>query len=712
MKKALLYSLAAVALVSCSSDDQGESDTAFQDARITAGVTGAATRANGSAWEADHIGIIVTSAPNSTMDDTYTNVEYETSATTATSADFTAVSQKIFFQDATETVTFAAYAPYSSNITETNGERLISASTENQQSSTDPTDRTEQKKIDFIHASGVTASNSSPVVSFNSTTGHPFAHKMTRLVLVMKTDATSGFTATDVTTGTYTLEGITHDGTFNVLTGEAKATVPGSSTVGSTPWSLTDNALKEVSSDNTSITFTSILFPQSVSSLTLNATIGGQTYKATLTPALASGMSYTYTVTMKKQGLTVSGCTIDNWGDGNGASGEEISGKIPVTYNVSNLTSGSTITLSAGSTVTLSGASSSSSNAKTRAANATPLDLTLVFEGSAKLILDNVALGGANTRIVVEHGTANIILKGENSIILSQPAPMAKPRYASASTHSTADYSNCGPISLLNEDAHVIIDGEDRTNSLTITNGYDLTFIGGVTDSKAGNITIKNATIDFNVDNTYSSVIGCGWSENSGASCGNIEILNSKITFNVLNGWSEYAFIGTSSLCGEGAECSCGNIVIKETSILSNFTTSFSYAGAIVGTGYNTGSHATTICGDITIVNTSFDKTIAEGKSLGKYNTALIGLGRLGSQSGKCGNISFVYDDTSLTYDQFAAKLINGINDEIESGSYGDYNGIGFGVNFTSALRCSHGKITWNGEEMEKEHILDLGEMG
>ena len=708
MKKTLLYTLAAVALASCSSDEIGENASALKEARITAGVSGAATRANGNTWEADHIGIIVTAAPNSDMDVDYKNMKYVTTSQTSGSADFTPATadQAIFFQDANETVTFAAYAPYqqttaANTLPGTNG--VISETSPGVALSTESQSTRElQKAIDFIHASGATASNSNPTVSFNATNNAAFSHKMTRLVLVMKTDAASGFSASDVTSGTYTLEGLTHEGTFNVLTGEAKATVSGSSAAGQS-WSLSTNSLKEQTTDQ--ITFTSILFPQNVASLTLKATIGGQTYQATLNPALASGMSYTYTVTMKKQGLTVSGCTIEEWGSGNGATGEDISGKIPVTYNVNNLTSGSTVTISEGSTVILTG--SSSSGAITRAASTTPVDLTVVITGSAKLILDNVALEGTNTRIVVEHGTANIVLKGDNSITLSQPAPKAITRT------TTSDYSNCGPISLLNKDAHVIIDGQDKdANSLTITNGYDLTFIGGVVDSKAGNITVKNATIDFNVDNTYSSVIGCGRSINSGASCGNIEILNTKITFNVLNDWSEYAFIGTSSLWGEGAECSCGNIVIKETSILSKFTTSFSYAGAIVGTGYNSGSHATTICGDITIVNTSFDKTIAEGKSLGKSNTALIGLGRLGNQSGKCGNISFVYDDTSLTYVQFAAKLINGINDEIESGAYGDYNGIGFGVNFTSALRCSHGKITWNGEEMEKEHILDLGEMG
>ena len=646
MKKALLYSLAAVALVSCSSDDQGESGSALQEARITAGVTGVATRAVGATWETDHIGIIVTSAPNSTMEETYTNVEYQTSASTATSADFTAVGQKIFFQDATETVTFAAYAPYNSSITAAN--RIITASTEHQQSTTNAASRTEQQKIDFIHASESTASNSSPEVSFNSTTGHPFTHKMTRLVLVMKTDAKSGFSANDVTSGTYTLEGITHDGTFNVLTGVAQATDPGSSAA----WSLNDNTLKEVATDNSSITFTSILFPQTVSSLTLNATIGGQTYKATLTPALASGMSYTYTVTMKKQGLTVSGCTIEDWGSGNGTSGEEISGTIPVTYNVSNLTSGSTITLIPGSTVTLSGASSSSSNAKTRAANTTPIDLTLVFEGSAKLILDNVALEGSDTRIVVKHGTANIILKGDNSISLTYSTSMAK-------------YSSCGPISLLNEDAHVIIDGEDKdANCLTISSELERVLIGGIQDNKAGNITIKNAKLKlFPADLSYlsNSIIGNGESDESNVSCGDINILNSALSFTF------------SSITSE-LNCS------------------------LIGNGF---SKKESKCGDINISNSTLVSYCNSEGNISTY-AALIGMGLVNDGTSSCGKISITSD---LTKDTFISNLNN--NGKITQSSIEEQTPewIGFGIIICSDSdnhnSASHNGIWYNDTQIE-----------
>ena len=410
--------------------------------------------------------------------------------------------------------------------------------------------------------------------------------------------------------------------------------------------------LAEPVADTLAVTFTSILFPQTVSSLTLNATIGGQTYKATLTPALASGMSYTYTVTMKKQGLTVSGCTIEDWGSGNGTSGEEISGTIPVTYNVSNLTSGSTITLTPGSTVTLSGASSSSSNAKTRAANTTPIDLTLVFEGSAKLILDNVALEGSDTRIVVKHGTANIILKGDNSISLTYSTSMAK-------------YSSCGPISLLNEDAHVIIDGEDKdANCLTISSELERVLIGGIQDNKAGNITIKNAKLKlFPADLSYlsNSIIGNGESDESNVSCGDINILNSALSFTF------------SSITSE-LNCS------------------------LIGNGF---SKKESKCGDINISNSTLVSYCNSEGNISTY-AALIGMGLVNDGTSSCGKISITSD---LTKDTFISNLNN--NGKITQSSIEGQTPewIGFGIIICSDSdnhnSASHNGIWYNDTQIE-----------
>ena len=59
-----------------------------------------------------------------------------------------------------------------------------------------------------------------------------------------------------------------------------------------------------------------IFYPQTGASLTFRAAIGGQNYTCTLTPALAAATSYTYNITVKKTELTVSGCTITEWGNG------------------------------------------------------------------------------------------------------------------------------------------------------------------------------------------------------------------------------------------------------------------------------------------------------------------------------------------------------------------------------------------------------------
>ena len=363
-------------------------------------------------------------------------------------------------------------------------------------------------------------------------------------------------------------------------------------------------------------------------------------------------MSYTYTVTMKKQGLTVSGCTIEDWGSGNGTSGEEISGTIPVTYNVSNLTSGSTITLTPGSTVTLSGASSSSSNDKTRAANTTPIDLTLVFEGSAKLILDNVALEGSNSRIVVEHGTANIILKGDNSINLTYSTSMAK-------------YSSCGPISLLNEDAHVIIDGEDKdANCLTISSELERVLIGGIQDNKAGNITIKNAKLKlFPADLSYlsNSIIGNGESDESNVSCGDINILNSALSFTF------------SSITSE-LNCS------------------------LIGNGF---SKKESKCGDINISNSTLVSYCNSEGNISTY-AALIGMGLVNDGTSSCGKISITSD---LTKDTFISNLNN--NGKITQSSIEGQTPewIGFGIIICSDSdnhnSASHNGIWYNDTQIE-----------
>ena len=131
---------------------------------------------------------------------------------------------------------------------------------------------------------------------------------MTRLVLNITTDANAGFTASDVAKGTYFLNGIKHSGTFDTQNGTATAT--GEPT---TDWQIT--AANTGTGDKS--TYSMILYPQDVASLTFKATINGQDYTCELTPALAAATSYTYNITVKKTKLEVSNCEIADWGSEN-----------------------------------------------------------------------------------------------------------------------------------------------------------------------------------------------------------------------------------------------------------------------------------------------------------------------------------------------------------------------------------------------------------
>lgn len=304
-----------MAFAACSNDDENPANGPVE-ARITAGVNTPATRAVDNQWEQDAIGVMVTEAPNSSMKDLYKNVKYTTTATSAAAANFTPADGGIFFQDASETVTFAAYGPYQTSAANVlpgdNNDGIISGSTAEQG------DRTKQQAFDYIYASGAEASRSNPTVQFQGT--NAFAHKMTRLVIVVKTSAQDGFTAQQVTNGTYSLSGLNHSGQFNVTTGVAQAT----GTPATEDWSLTNNSLL-TANETDQCTFTSILYPQTLgSALTFKAVIDGQTYtnNQSINPDLNAGFSYTYTITVKKTGLTVSGCTIDPWNEGGSSTGD------------------------------------------------------------------------------------------------------------------------------------------------------------------------------------------------------------------------------------------------------------------------------------------------------------------------------------------------------------------------------------------------------
>ena len=301
-QKYIAISLLACVLTACSHNDE---NIVVNDgpvaAQITAGLNVPATRAENQTWGTDDaIGVTVTAAPTSNMETVYRNVEYTISTGGSTqSATFTSATG-IYFQDENETVTFSAYFPYQSGLAE-NG--IIS----HDDISTMQTDAATQETIDYLYDDNVTATQTNPSVNFI------FEHKMTKLILIVKTGA--GFTPSEIATGwSFNLGGLIHKGTFDTNTGIAIADATASPV---SAWNITDNRC-EVDSEAGTRTYIMYLYPQTLTSsgLSFSATYGGQTYTTqtgAIKPALEEGNSYEYTITVNQTGLIVSGCTIEPW---------------------------------------------------------------------------------------------------------------------------------------------------------------------------------------------------------------------------------------------------------------------------------------------------------------------------------------------------------------------------------------------------------------
>ncbi|MDB9231208.1 fimbrillin family protein [Odoribacter splanchnicus] len=332
-----IIAAAATLLAACTQENEVQNNPV--EARITAGVSGPKTRAVDNGWNADRIGVMVVDAPGTTttMGGKYKNVGYATTST-GTNADFTPMTAGggIFFEDAFLEFTFAAYAPYASGanastLPGTDGK--ITVNTSNQ-----PT-TTEQEKVDYIHATGAMADKDSPTVSFTDNTAAggsdcSFKHKMARLILKVQVSNTDGFDDTAVLEfADYKLGGLVHEGTFDVKTGTA-------ATAGSVvsdwmlrqctgaPKTATDKCVATFDAATGVMTFTMILLPQTLANaLVLEVSPDDGEYqsysnKDMIKPALEAGYSYTYTITVKKTGLTLSGSTIENWNDGGSHAGD------------------------------------------------------------------------------------------------------------------------------------------------------------------------------------------------------------------------------------------------------------------------------------------------------------------------------------------------------------------------------------------------------
>ena len=277
------FTLAVLALcaVACTNDNENLNDgpvAAVINAEISDAV---ATRASGTTWaERDEIGI-------SESRFGYTNVPYRWE-----SGKFTPTGTIIFFQDDDPT-TFSAYYPYDAD-----GGTLTAT--------TDATAQQNQPAIDFLYATGATASTHNPEVNFtnNLSTGGTdcsFHHCMSQITLTFKEG--SGVDFTNIKPTGYTLSGLVLKGSFDTATGMAETDASAQTT------DLTmelDGAL----------TSSVILFPQSTTSIELSVNYNSQSYTAMLDipdGALKAGNNYVWTITVRNKDLSVESAEITAW---------------------------------------------------------------------------------------------------------------------------------------------------------------------------------------------------------------------------------------------------------------------------------------------------------------------------------------------------------------------------------------------------------------
>lgn len=290
-----LFALAAlgIALTACTNDNEAM-DKGSVPAEIKAEISAPAdSHADDTQWrDADEIGV-------SESRFGFTNVPY-----VMTNGKFEPTRETIFFLD-DEPTTFSAYYPYNAK-----GGTLTAT--------TDSAAQQNQPDIDFLYATGATASTHNPEVNFTDDTDAggqdcSFHHCMSQISLTF--EAGSGVEFSTIQPESYTLSGLVLTGNFDTETGIAKADENAQEA---------DLAMELDGALSSSV----ILFPQTKASIGVTVVFNGNKYIATLSipeGTLKAGNNYTYTVTVRNMDLSIGSAVISDW---NPVSGGEVNAEL------------------------------------------------------------------------------------------------------------------------------------------------------------------------------------------------------------------------------------------------------------------------------------------------------------------------------------------------------------------------------------------------
>jgi hypothetical protein len=317
-KKLFFAALASVALVACSNENEQYADfNGPVEVNFSGGVgevlTRTTTSTDNEAWSDTHasIGITTTavtvdgvSSSSSYMFSYYNNKYDRKSTDDSNVATFEPASDdaKIYFQKPTESVTFAAYSPYDSNVVSEAGNTSKGIITLAGSSTTD------FSVTDYIWAKAENATYKENNISLG------FNHVMAQLNINTAMD--SDVSKNDNKITKVVVSGIKMGGTFNIEDG----------TTAPTDGITATDIVFESTSGETSTQKSYVVIPQTSKLVftiyTKDKNNEENIYKYTLAndTEYAKGNSYTYTVTAKKYSLVVTG-SITPW-KANIASGD------------------------------------------------------------------------------------------------------------------------------------------------------------------------------------------------------------------------------------------------------------------------------------------------------------------------------------------------------------------------------------------------------
>jgi len=289
-----IIAISAIAFTACSEDEKGGPLDGRVEAKFISGISGVVTKAVDATWTSgDEIGIFMKAAgqplTDANIEEGVNNLEYTTTGTTG-AVPFTPVSTVAYFPPGDVNVDFISYYPYQASLT--NFIYPINLA-----------DQTSQEAIDLLYSNNaVNLNGSNPAVALT------FIHQLTKLVFNITPG--TGVTAAELAGITVTMQGMNTTADFNLATG----------TITNPANPATINALTVAAGTSSE----AIVLPADVSGNSVvftmnNANTDTFTWEIPTATTFTAGTKVTYTVTINRTGMTITG-EITPWTDVNGGS--------------------------------------------------------------------------------------------------------------------------------------------------------------------------------------------------------------------------------------------------------------------------------------------------------------------------------------------------------------------------------------------------------